>query len=152
MRNLSVTRIATDAGLPITLGYAALVLVPIANELASTRPLVRALVRQNLPPEQIGLYMSPHLWTRSMPPDLWRARHVEREEAGTTDLLVVRRKNSHEVQLDGYRKVDELRTGKERDAAARLDAPTMSTPRCPSSDHIAISTAPVSEAGTMPMR
>jgi len=28
----------------------------------------------------------------------------------------------------------------------------MSTPRAPSSDHIAISTAPVSEAGTMPMR
>jgi hypothetical protein len=27
----------------------------------------------------------------------------------TARLLVVRRKNSHEVRLDGYRKVDELR-------------------------------------------
>ena len=34
----------------------------------------------------------------------------------------------------------------------KLSQATMSTGRSPSSDHIAISTAPVSEAGTMPMR
>jgi hypothetical protein len=34
----------------------------------------------------------------------------------------------------------------------KLSQATMSTPRVPSNDHIAISTAPVSEAGTMPMR
>ena len=100
---------ATGLVLPITLGYAALVLVPIANELASTRPLIRALQRQNVPPEQIGLYACPHLWIRGMPPELWRAKHLDRHEAPAARLLVVRRKNSHEVALDGYRKVDELR-------------------------------------------
>jgi 4-amino-4-deoxy-L-arabinose transferase-like glycosyltransferase len=108
---LVASTLATGLVLPLTLGYAALVLVPIANELASTRPLVRALVRQNVPPEQIGLYVTPHLWSRTMPPPLWAARHLERDEVGTTPLVVVRRKNAHEVEpaLRGYRKVDELR-------------------------------------------
>jgi hypothetical protein len=34
----------------------------------------------------------------------------------------------------------------------KLSQATMSVPRAPSIDHIAISTAPVSDAGTMPMR
>jgi hypothetical protein len=34
----------------------------------------------------------------------------------------------------------------------KLSQASISTGRAPSSDHIAISTAPVSEAGTMPMR
>ncbi len=106
---LLASTFATGLVLPITLGYAALFLVPIANELASTRPLVRALARQNVPADRIGLYVCPHLWTRGMTPELWRARHLQREEVGTARLLVVRRKNSHEVKLDGYRKVDELR-------------------------------------------
>jgi 4-amino-4-deoxy-L-arabinose transferase-like glycosyltransferase len=107
--NLRASTLATGLVLPLTLGYAALMLVPIANELASTRPLVRALVRRQVPPEQIGLYMCPHLWTRGMPPELWRARHLDRGETGSTRLLVVRRKNSAEVDLSGYEKVDELR-------------------------------------------
>jgi 4-amino-4-deoxy-L-arabinose transferase-like glycosyltransferase len=103
--------LATGLVLPVTLGYAALVLVPIANELASTRPLVRALVRQNAPAGEIGLYVCPHLWTRDMPPELWRARHLQREEVGTTPIVVVRRRNAAEVAeaLRGYQKVDELR-------------------------------------------
>ncbi|HYR27314.1 MAG TPA: hypothetical protein VEU30_02540, partial [Thermoanaerobaculia bacterium] len=108
---LASSTLATGLVLPLTLGYAAAVLVPIANELASTRPLVRALVRQNVPPSDVGLYVAPHLWTRDMPPPLWAARHLERDEVGTTPLVVVRRKNAHEVEpaLRGYRKVDELR-------------------------------------------
>jgi len=106
---LVASTFATGLVLPITLGYAALVLVPIANELASTRPLVRALVRQNVPAEEVGLYVCPHLWIRNMTPELWRARHLQRGEVGGPRLLVVRRKNSHEVNLDGYKKVDELR-------------------------------------------
>ena len=102
---------ATGLVLPITLGYAALVLVPIANEQASTRPLVAALQRQNVPPEAIGLDVCPHLWTRGMEPSLWRARHLGRDEVGSTPVLVVRRKNANEVAeaLRGYRKIDELR-------------------------------------------
>jgi len=84
-------------------------LVPIANELASTRPLIRALERQNVPADRIGLYMCPHLWIRGMDPELWRAKHLDRAEAAAPALLVVRRKNSHELDLTGYRKVDELR-------------------------------------------
>ena len=109
--SLAASTLATGLVLPIALGYAALVLVPLANELASTRPLVRVLQRQNVPAEQIGLFVCPHLWTRGMPPELWRARHVDREELGTTPVVVVRRKNADEVTdaLRGYRKVDELR-------------------------------------------
>lgn len=103
--------LATGLVIPLTLGYTAAMLVPIANELASTRPLVRALLRQDVPPEQVGLYVAPHLWTRGMPPELWAARHLQREQVGTTRLVVVRRRNAHEVApaLRGYRKVDELR-------------------------------------------
>ena len=36
--------------------------------------------------------------------------------------------------------------------APKLSQASMSTPRAPSIDHIAISTAPVSEAGTIPIR
>lgn len=108
---LIASTLATGLVLPITLGYAAAGLVPLANEAASTRPLVRALVRQNAAPEDVGLYVAPHLWTRNMPPELWRARHLQREEVGTTRVLVVRRKNAAEVAgaLRGYQKVDELR-------------------------------------------
>lgn len=108
---LTTSTLATGLVLPLTLGYVGLVLAPLANELASTRPLVRALLRQNVPAEAIGLYVCPHLWTRGMPPELWRARHLERDEVGATPLLVVRRKNAHELEaaLQGYRKVDELR-------------------------------------------
>lgn len=108
---LVASTFATGLVLPLTLGYAALVLVPIANELASTRPLVRALVRQNVPAEAVGLYVCPHLWMRDMPPELWRARHLQKNEVGSTPVLVVRRRNANEVAdaLAGYRKVDELR-------------------------------------------
>lgn len=108
---LASSTFATGLVLPLTLGYAGLFLTPLANELASTRPLVRALVRQHVPAEAIGLYVCPHLWTRDMPPDLWRARHLQRDQVGSTPVLVVRRKNAHEVAdaLHGYRKVDELR-------------------------------------------
>jgi hypothetical protein len=36
--------------------------------------------------------------------------------------------------------------------APKLSQASMSTPRAPSIDHMAISTAPVSDAGTMPIR
>ena len=40
----------------------------------------------------------------------------------------------------------------ETQPSPKLSQVSMSTPRAPSSDHIAISTAPVSDAGVMPMR
>lgn len=97
----------------IALGYAGVVLVPLANELASTRPLVRALVAQNAPPEQTALYVSPHLWTRGMPAELARARHVNADELRgiSPEVIVARRRNAHEIAdvLRDYRKTGELR-------------------------------------------
>jgi 4-amino-4-deoxy-L-arabinose transferase-like glycosyltransferase len=97
----------------IALGYAGLALVPVANELASTRPLVRALVAQQAPPEHTALYVAPHLWTRGMPPELARANHVDAAElrASSPVVIVARRRNADEIAdvLRNYRKVDELR-------------------------------------------
>jgi 4-amino-4-deoxy-L-arabinose transferase-like glycosyltransferase len=91
--------------------YATTVLMPLVNEAASARPLVQALLKQDAAPTDIGLYVCPHLWVRGMPSQLAGARHYEKEElsAAQPPVLVVRRKNSHEVDLAGYRKVDELR-------------------------------------------
>jgi 4-amino-4-deoxy-L-arabinose transferase-like glycosyltransferase len=110
---LIASTIATGLVLVVALSYAAVALVPLANETASTRPLVRALERQNVPAEEIALYVAPHLWTRGMRPELARARHVDADALRTTSprVLVVRRRNEQEVAdaLRGYRKVDSLR-------------------------------------------
>jgi 4-amino-4-deoxy-L-arabinose transferase-like glycosyltransferase len=113
--HLRASTIATGLVPVIALGYAGLFLVPLANEMASTRPLVRALVKQHAPPEQVALYVSPHLWTRGMPPELARARHVDaaalRAWSPAPMVIVARRRNAEEVAdvLRNYRKVDELR-------------------------------------------
>ena len=99
----------------IALGYAGVALVPLANELASTRPLVRALVAQNASPRDTQLYVCPHLWTRNMPPELARIRHAEAADLKTTtlppEILVTRRRDADDIAdvLRNYRKVDELR-------------------------------------------
>jgi hypothetical protein len=111
--NLRASTIALGLVPVIALGYAAVALVPLANELASTRPLVRALVAEHAPPENTALYVSPHLWTRGMPPELARARHVDAAElrASSPELIVARRRDADEVAdvLRNYRKVGELR-------------------------------------------
>jgi 4-amino-4-deoxy-L-arabinose transferase-like glycosyltransferase len=110
---LMTSTIATGLVLVVALSYAAIALVPLANETASTRPLVRALERQNVSPDEIALYVAPHLWTRGMRPELARARHVNADSLRTItpSLLVVRRRNEQEVAdvLRGYRRVDSLR-------------------------------------------
>jgi 4-amino-4-deoxy-L-arabinose transferase-like glycosyltransferase len=95
----------------IALAYAMTVLMPLANEMASTRPLVRALVAQNVPADEIGLYVCPHLWIRGMPPALEAARHYDAKElnAHPPRLVVARRRNAREIDLNGYTRVGELR-------------------------------------------
>lgn len=93
--------------------YAAVALVPVANELASTKPLVRALVAQQVPAEQTALYVCPHLWVRGMDPSLARVRYVNAEELrhiAPPRLIVARRKDSGEIRdvLSEYRRVGEL--------------------------------------------
>ena len=83
--------------LPFTLAVpAAIVLTagaPAINEFASSRPLVEELARQVRPGDEIGMYYTPHLWSRSMPRELESARQSSLEELAVgsgPDLLVVR--------------------------------------------------------------
>ena len=110
---LRASTLATGLVAVVALAYAGTALVPIANEMASTRPLVRALEKQHARPDQVALYVCPHLWIRGMEPSLSRARHLDAEElrAASPEVIVARRKNADEIAdvLRGYRKVDELR-------------------------------------------
>jgi len=92
----------------LALSYAMTVLMPLANEQASTRPLVRALLAQDVPPEEIGCYVCPHLWVRGMPPSMERVRHMEASDP-LPRVVVTRRKDADDLDLRGYRKVGELR-------------------------------------------
>jgi 4-amino-4-deoxy-L-arabinose transferase-like glycosyltransferase len=85
--------------------YAAIFLVPVANEMASTRPAVRALVRQNVPPEEIALFTAPHLWTRDMPRSLERVRYVDAGDPAGTVVLTSRR-YAKDIDLSRFRRVD----------------------------------------------
>src|SRR5947209_2444648 len=54
----------------------AIALMPFINDISSTRPLVAALEKQQVPPEQIALYAAPYLWTRDMPRDYERVMYA----------------------------------------------------------------------------
>lgn len=86
--------------------YAAIFLMPLANEMASTRPLVAGILRQHVAPEDVYLYSCPYLWTRDMPPELER---VQYERRGNPLVIVTARKHATEIDLTGYRFVDRLR-------------------------------------------
>lgn len=111
---LRASTIATGFVPVAMLSYAALFLVPMANEMASTRPLVRALnVHRDIAPEQMALYVCPHLWVRGMNPALSRTKQVDAAQlrAANAEVIVARRRDAAEVQdvLRGYRHVAELR-------------------------------------------
>lgn len=91
----------------VPLLYAAIFLMPQINELASTRPLVRALVRQHVPGDQIALYWCPYLWTRDMPRDLERVVYADDLQSVRTPVLAISRAKA--PALPGYKRVDELR-------------------------------------------
>ncbi|HEV7919238.1 MAG TPA: glycosyltransferase family 39 protein [Thermoanaerobaculia bacterium] len=86
--------------------FAATALINEANAMASTKPLVEAVVRQRVPAEQIWLYTSPYLFTRDMPRELER---VQYERKGDPTVIVTARKYAANIDLRGYRKVDEVR-------------------------------------------
>jgi 4-amino-4-deoxy-L-arabinose transferase-like glycosyltransferase len=107
--------IATGFVAVAALSYASIALVPLANELASTRPLVRALEATRVPPQQIAMFVAPHLWVRGMRPELWSAQHVDERSLPALPekprVIVARRKDAQKIapSLNGYRKVSELR-------------------------------------------
>jgi 4-amino-4-deoxy-L-arabinose transferase-like glycosyltransferase len=111
--SLTASTLATGFVAVAALTWVSLGLMPLANEAASTRPLLRALERQEVSPKDTALFVVPHLWTRGMNPAFAQAEHRDAEEllANAPAMLVVRRKDAEALAplLPQYRKVDELR-------------------------------------------
>ena len=91
----------------------AIALMPVVNDLCSTRPLVAALQKQNVPPEQIALYAAPYLWTRDMPRDYERVMYATPYTLAQTTptVIVTARAHAGEIapSLYGYQMVDAVR-------------------------------------------
>jgi len=95
----------------IAFTYAAVALMPLANDFASTRPLIAALERQHVPAEAIALYSCPYLWSRDLPAELAHVHYVDRHVAGNPAVIATSRAHATEIAsgLAGYRKVDSIR-------------------------------------------
>jgi 4-amino-4-deoxy-L-arabinose transferase-like glycosyltransferase len=102
----TIGTVAVGAASLVPLLYLAIVLMPLVNEQASTRPLVAALVRQHVPAEEIALYWCPYLWTRDMPRDLERVVYADDLQNIQPRVIVTSR--AHAPALGGYRHVDQL--------------------------------------------
>lgn len=112
-RDLRVSTLATGLVPLVALMYVGVALVPLANELASTRPLVQAIVAQGVPPSDVACHVCPHLWIRGMPRELEAVRRVQAAElqGWSPRVIVTRRKDEAAIApaLRGYQKVDEFR-------------------------------------------
>ncbi|HXH40344.1 MAG TPA: glycosyltransferase family 39 protein [Thermoanaerobaculia bacterium] len=97
----------------VSMIFIAIVLMPVVNDLASTRPLVVALEQQNVPPEQIALYAAPYLWTRDLPPRFELVTYATPYTLALSSptVIVAARAHAGEIapQLSGYRVVDTVR-------------------------------------------
>jgi 4-amino-4-deoxy-L-arabinose transferase-like glycosyltransferase len=106
------TRVAVGATMLLVYIYAAVMLTPMANDLATTRPMIAALARQHVDPRQIALYSCPQLWSRDMPRELEHVRYVASEDFAHIKPLVIAtaRKNARDIApaLAGYRVVDSV--------------------------------------------
>lgn len=96
--------------------YLSIFLMPLVNELSSTRPLIRALSRLEGDPSTYALYYTPHLWSRSMPPGLLRVRYIDADgldpKYGPLPQYVATRASRRGElgpRLGRYEKVDEVR-------------------------------------------
>ena len=91
--------------------YAAIALMPLANAVATPQPLIAALLKQNVPPEEMALYTCPHLWSRDFPRQLEHVRYVDADKLGRPMLIATSRAHANEIAsaLRNYRKVDEVR-------------------------------------------
>lgn len=95
----------------IAFAYAAVALMPLANELASTRPLIAALQRQHVPAEDIGLYSCPYLWSHDFPRELEHVHYAGPQDLGHPSVIATSRAHANEIApaLAGYRKVESIR-------------------------------------------
>lgn len=93
--------------------YAAIALMPMLNELGSTRPLVRVLAEERVPGDRIAMYTAPHLWTRDMPRDLENVHYASPSdlERLKPELIVTSRSHAEEIAplLTRYRRSFSLR-------------------------------------------
>ena len=112
-RSLFASTMAVGLVPLVACSFAAVALMPLANELASTRPLIAALERQDVAPEAIALYACPYLWSRDMPRALERVRYVDAEALRTFPSTVIATSRIHSVEirpeLAGYHRVESLR-------------------------------------------
>jgi hypothetical protein len=95
----------------IAFSYAATMLMPLANDIATPQRLIAALQKQHVPAEQIALYTCPYLWSRSFPRELERVRYTGPDNVGTPAVIATSRAHAPEIgaALQTYRRVDELR-------------------------------------------
>jgi 4-amino-4-deoxy-L-arabinose transferase-like glycosyltransferase len=111
--SLTTSTIATGLVPIIAMAFIAIVLMPIVNDLVSTRPLVTALQQQQVPPEQIALYAAPYLWTRDLPREYERVVYADQEMLAKTKpaVIVTARAHANEIAsaLNGYHVVTSLR-------------------------------------------
>jgi 4-amino-4-deoxy-L-arabinose transferase-like glycosyltransferase len=94
--------------------YLGFVLTPLANDLASTKPLVAALERQHVSGSDVALYWIPFLWTHDLPRELEQVHYVDPAQLQAMPppaVIATSRAHAGEiaVSLRGYRKVEELR-------------------------------------------
>jgi 4-amino-4-deoxy-L-arabinose transferase-like glycosyltransferase len=94
----------------IPLMYAAMTLMPLVNDIGSTRRLIAAIQQQHVPPETVALYTCPYLWSRDFPRELERVRYVDAASIGTPAVIATSRAHASEIAfaLRGYRRVDQL--------------------------------------------
>ena len=104
------TTVAVGVALLVVYFYAAIVITPLAYDIATTRPLIATLSRLHVPPEEIALFSCPQLWSRDMPRELERVRYVAPADLQRFKPLVIvtARKNAKDIApaLVGYRVVE----------------------------------------------
>jgi 4-amino-4-deoxy-L-arabinose transferase-like glycosyltransferase len=111
--SLTTSTIATGLVPIVSMTFIAIFLMPLVNDLVSTRPLVAALEKQHVPPEQIALYAAPYLWTRDMPRAYERVTYATPYTLAqiTPTVIVTARAHAGEIapSLYGYQMVDAVR-------------------------------------------
>jgi hypothetical protein len=111
--SLTTSTIATGLVPIISMAFIAIALMPVVNDLVSTRPLVNALQQQQVPPEQIALYAAPYLWTRDLPREYERVIYADPATLARTKpvVIVTARAHANEIAsaLNGYHVVTSLR-------------------------------------------
>jgi 4-amino-4-deoxy-L-arabinose transferase-like glycosyltransferase len=97
----------------VVLVYVALTQMPLVNTLATPKPLIAALEKQQIRGDQIALYTCPHLWSHDMPRDLEHVHYGSPQTLMSSNPTVVATARAHanEIapQLAAFRRVDSVK-------------------------------------------